>query len=103
MKFIIIDFFDYSDTYYIGIIKKIHVSKLKKIEFPNNSYIRKFGDTRNKEILYAIDCGKCDMSNLWQLGIEENPPSEGHCNDCGTNLFDKLGNPIYEMEKIHVP
>lgn len=103
LGFVIFDIYTGQDMYYIGICKKRTLTKLKKIKIPNNHCFLKFGGTRNKEVLYAIDCERCGMSSVWQKKVEDFPPTEGFCDKCGINLFDKFGKPIYMMEKIPVP
>ncbi|MGI9525674.1 MAG: DUF6630 family protein [Weeksellaceae bacterium] len=102
-NFVIADFYTHSDNYLITVVKKSSLTKLKKITI-EDCFFRKFGDTRNKKVLYAIDCGKCGKpGGNWEIPINEEPPSEGQCYFCGENLFNEDGTPIYPMEKIPVP
>ncbi len=102
-KYVIADFYTHSDTYLLAVVKKTTLTKLKKIII-DDCFFRKFGATRNREVLYAIDCGKCGSpGGNWQLPINEAPPNEGQCYFCGANLFNEDGKPIYPMEVIPVP
>lgn len=105
-RFVIVNFCNGSDTYFIGIMRKTQLTKLKQETFFDNAYFIKFGEVKGNEALYIIFCQHpdrynkneiCNAMNMWQLPIDS-PPNEGNCQSCGVALFDEKGNPYFEME-----
>lgn len=87
-----------NDSYYIGLARQ---EDIKTITKPSRTFWQfKAWGSKTGQVLYTVNCS-CGSMNIWQLKRGE-LLTDDSCQDCGKELFDKLGNSSLPVIKEYI-